>query len=349
VTTVHVVLPDGVDDPSRPSGGNRYDRRICNELRALGWNVDELVVPGSWPRPGAADLDRLARAIAAVPDGALVLLDGLIASAATAVLVPESGRLRLVVLVHMPLGDVDVAADAECAVLAHASAVLTTSSWTRERLLDRYRLPPDRVQVARPGADLDEEAPGTSGGGRLLCVAAVVPHKGHDLLLEALRLIAAAPWNCTLVGALDRDPPFVDQLRRRAVESGILDRLSFAGPRVGEQLRREYQAADLLVLPSRLEAYGMVVTEALAVGVPVIATAVGGVAEALGRTADGPPGLLVPPDDPVALGEALGAWLGDADLRARLRRAARLRRQALDGWDVTARCVAAALSVAGGS
>jgi glycosyltransferase involved in cell wall biosynthesis len=342
-----VVVPDGIDDPARPSGGNRYDRRICDELADLGWDVREVVVPGPWPRPDAAALSRLARAVGAAPDGALVVLDGLIASAAAAVLVPESGRLRLVVLVHMPLGDVAVAADAEGAVLTRARAVVTTSSWTRERLLYRYRLPPQRVQIARPGADLDDEAPGTPGGGRLLSVAAVVPHKGHDLLLGALRGLAQPGWNCTVVGALDRDPPFVERLRRQADESGILDRICFTGPRWGEELRREYQAADLLVVPSRLEAYGMVVTEALAVGVPVIATAVGGVPEALGRTADGPPGLLVPPEDPVALGEVLGTWLRDAGLRARLRRAARERRRALEGWDATARRVAAVLVAAG--
>jgi glycosyltransferase involved in cell wall biosynthesis len=347
MTAVHVVVPDGIDDPARPSGGNRYDRRICDELTALGWDVRELVVPGPWPRPGAAALSRLARAVGAAPDGALVVLDGLIASAAAGVLVAESGRLRLVVLVHMPLGDVAVAADAECAVLSHARAVVTTSSWTRDRLLDRYRLPRKRVHVVRPGADLDHEAPGTPGGGRLLCVAAVVPHKGHDLLLGALHGVAQTPWSCTFVGALDRDPPFVERLRRHAEESGILDRICFTGPRWGEQLRREYQAADLLVLPSRIEAYGMVVTEALAVGVPVIATAVGGVPEALGRTAAGPPGLLVPPEDPVVLGEALGAWLRDAGLRARLRRAARERRRALEGWDAAARRMAAVLVAVG--
>ena len=192
MTTVHVVVPDGIDDPARPSGGNSYDRRLCDELAASGWDVRELVVPGAWPRPDAAALSRLARAVGAVPDGGLVLLDGLIASAAGAVLVPESARLRLVVLVHMPFGDVAVAADAECAVLTHARAVVTTSAWTRERLLDRYRLPPERVHVARPGADRGEEAPGTPGGGRLLCVGAVVPHKGHDLLLDALGGIAVA-------------------------------------------------------------------------------------------------------------------------------------------------------------
>ncbi|MET0765917.1 MAG: glycosyltransferase family 4 protein [Blastococcus sp.] len=344
MTAVHVVLPDGIDDPARPSGGNRYDRRLCDELTGLGWDVHELLAPGAWPRPDTAALSRLARSLRTVPDDALVLLDGLIASAAATVLVPESARLRSVVLVHMPLGGVDVDVAAEGAVLTQARAVVTTSLWTRDRLLDRYGLRPDRVHVARPGADLGDVVPGGPAGRRLLCVAAVAPHKGHDLLLEALGRVAHEPWSCTFVGALDRDPPFLERLRRQAAGSGLLDRIRFAGAQVGEPLRQEYRAADLLVLPSRLEAYGMVVTEALAVGVPVIATRVGGVAEALGRTVDGPPGLLVPSDDPGALAEALGAWLRDAELRARLRRAARLRRRALEGWDATARQVAAALT-----
>ena len=348
MTTVHVVVPDGIDDQARPSGGNRYDRRICDELIAAGWDAPELVVPGPWPQPDPAALSRLARAVASVPDGGLVLLDGLIASAAASVLVPESARLRLVVLVHMPLGGVAVADEAEQAVLTQACAVVTTSSWTRERLLDRYRLPPERVQVARPGADLVDEAPGTPGGGRLLCVAAVVPHKGHDLLLEALRGITQPPWMCTFVGALDRDPTFVDSLRRQAAGSGILDRIRFLGPRVGEELLREYRTADILVFPTRIEAYGMVVTEALAVGLPVIATAVGGVPEALGCTADGSPGVLVPPNDAGRLGEALGAWLSNEGLRAQWRRAAHLRRTTLGSWDATVRHLAVALASAGG-
>jgi glycosyltransferase involved in cell wall biosynthesis len=348
-TTVHVVLPDGVDDPARPSGGNRYDRRLCRELAATGWDVRELVVHGSWPRPEARALSELARTVAALPDGAVVLVDGLIASAAGSVLVPESDRVRLVVLVHMPFGDVAVPARAESAVLRHARAVVTTSSWTRDRLLDRYGLPPDRVRVARPGADPGELAPGTSGGGRLLCVGAVVPAKGHDVLLEALGGLADRPWHCTVVGSLDRDPGFVAGLRRRAADRGIADRITFAGPRGGPALTDGYRRADLLVHASRLESYGMVVTEALSFGLPVVATDVGGVPEALGRTAAGPPGLLVPPDDPAALGEALGAWLGDPGLRERLRRTARERRGSLAGWDATARQMAVALAAVGGT
>jgi glycosyltransferase involved in cell wall biosynthesis len=88
----------------------------------------------------------------------------------------------------------------------------------------------------------------------------------------------------------------------------------------------------------------MVVTEALARGLPVVAAEVGGVPEALGHGADGTrPGLLVPPDDPAALRDALRAWLEEGDLRRRLRRAARERRASLSSWSTTASVVAEVL------
>ena len=105
MTAVHVVLPEGVDDPARPSGGNAYDRRVCRGLASIGWSVDEHAVPGGWPRPDAASCAALADVVQRIPDDAVVLLDGLVASAAPEALVPQASRLRLVVLVHMPLGD----------------------------------------------------------------------------------------------------------------------------------------------------------------------------------------------------------------------------------------------------
>ena len=121
--------------------------------------------------------------------------------------------------------------------------------------------------------------------------------------------------------------------------------MHFAGPLTGAELERAYAAADLLVLPSHAETYGMVVTEALARGLPVVASDVGGVTEALGHGRDGTrPGLLVPPGDPAALGAALRAWLGDAGLRGRLRRAARERRASLRGWPATTSVVAGVLA-----
>ncbi|MCW2843945.1 MAG: glycosyltransferase family 4 protein [Nocardioides sp.] len=350
MNTVHVVVPDGIDDPDRPSGGNTYDRRVCDELTAAGWTVEQHAVRGAWPHPDAAACGALASEVAAIPDGSVVLLDGLVASAAPGVLVPEAGRLRLVVLVHMPLGgrplhgEADGARTRERALLTAAAAVVTTSAWTRDWLLHRYPLCPERVHVAEPGVDAADLAPGTETGGGLLCVAAVTAAKGYDVLVESLSAVAGRTWHCDCVGTLDRDPRFVDDLGHRSRVAGLAGRLRFTGPRVGAALDSTYAAADVLVLASRGETYGMVVTEALARGIPVIATSVGGVPEALGGSDGERPGLLVEPGDPDALADALRRWLDDGGLRQRLRAAARARRTTLTGWPETARRVSRVLT-----
>jgi glycosyltransferase involved in cell wall biosynthesis len=331
VRSLHFIVPEGIDDPARPSGGNAYDRRVCRGLGASGWTVHMHEIPGSWPHPDADSLDALGAAVALIPSGALVLLDGLVASSAPEVLVPEVARLRLIVLVHMPLGS-----EREGEVLAAAASVVTTSASARRALLDLYSLPRDRVHVAEPGVDRAGLAPGTATAGALLSVAAVIPGKGHDVLVEALAPLTSLRWQCICVGSLERDPAFADRMRRRAVDRGMDARLRFPGSQDGAELARSYATADLFVLPSRAETYGMVVAEALARGLPVVAAEVGGVPEAMGHGAHGTrPGLLVPPNDPGALRDALRAWLEDADLRRRLRRAARERRESLGGWSTT--------------
>jgi glycosyltransferase involved in cell wall biosynthesis len=349
--TVHAVLPDGIDDPAKPSGGNVYDRHVCTGLAALGWVVHEHAVPGFWARPDARSFAALAGVVQRIPDGAAVLLDGLVASAAPEVLVPHAQRLQLVVLVHMPLGhrppddEADEVRTQERAILSAAAAVVATSAWCRRRLAELYQLSADRMHIAEPGVDAAELAAGTAGGGALLCVAAVTLDKGHDVLLDALATISDLAWHCVCVGSLDRDPAFVESLRRRSLDGGLSNRVAFPGPRTGVDLERTYAAADLVVLASRAETYGMVVAEALAHGLPVVATEVGGLTEALGQVSGGiRPGLLVSPDDARGLGAALRAWLADAELRMRLRRAARERRESLRGWSTTTSVIADVLA-----
>jgi glycosyltransferase involved in cell wall biosynthesis len=348
VTAVHVVVPEGIDDPVRPSGGNLFDSRVCHGLAAAGWTVHVHAVPGSWPQPDAPSFAALASAVGRIPDGAVVLLDGLVASPAPEVLVPEAGRLRLVALVHMPLGHGTTdngARGREGALLSAVASVVTTSGWARRLLLELYSLPGDRVRVAEPGVDAAELASGTATAGALLSVAAVTPGKGHDVLLDALSMLGDLRWHWQCVGSLERDPAFAEDLRRRALDGGLRGRVRFSGPQTGTDLARSYDSADLLVLPSRAETYGMVATEALARGLPVVAAEVGGVPEALGHGVDGArPGLLVPPADPGALRDALRLWLENEGLRRRLRRAARERRASLFPWSTTTSVVADVLA-----
>jgi len=333
--TVHVVLPGGVDDPAAPSGGNRYDRQVCDGLRR-GWQVHEIAVPGSWPRPSADQRQALGAALTGLPPNSTVLLDGLVACGVPEILEPLAARLRLVVLVHLALGDETGRTPSEAVELRalerrtlHAArAVLATSDGAARRLTELHDLPAGRVHVAAPGVEPAPLAEPSPDGARLLCVAAVIPRKGQDVLVQALSRCDDLAWTCVCAGALDRAPAFTDPLRG--------GRVQFVGTRTGAALNATYAAADLLVLPSRAETYGMVVTEALARGVPVLGTAVDGVPEALGAAPDGTrPGALITPDDPDELADALRAWLTDADLRDRWRSAARARRDTLRGWDFT--------------
>jgi glycosyltransferase involved in cell wall biosynthesis len=322
---LYLVVPSGYAD--RPSGGNIYDRRVQAGLVGLGWEVVTHEVDG----PAA-----LAAVLAAVPDGAVLLVDGLVGSAHAPALLAAAARLRLVLLVHMPFET-----PRERELLVAATAVVTTSRWTRRWLLEQYHLDAERLHVAVPGVEMADPAPGTDTGGELLCVAAVTRTKGHDVLLAALTVLQDLDWRCTLVGALDRDPEFVEELRGAAARAGLADRVVFAGSLGHDDIGRAYAGADALVLPSHAETYGMVVTEALAHGLPVIASAVGGVPEALGHADEGSdPGLLVRPDDPDALAGALRRWLEDPQERTQLRRAAGLRRLTLPTWSGTTAQVA---------
>ena len=323
------VLPGGIDDPAAPSGGNRYDRTV---LSLLDRDVDEIAIVGSWPSPGAAARRALEAAITKIPDKSDVLLDGLVACGVPDLLRAHAERLRLIVLVHLPLGDETGLSEAEATrlhalereTLHLASVVVATSDQAARQLTGTHGLA--RVEVATPGVDPAPPAEPSPTGHRLLCVASVTPRKGQDLLVAALREhLADLSWRCTFVGALRGPVP--------PAGPGI----DFAGPRTGADLDASYADADLFVLPSRAETYGMVVTEALARGLPVLATEVGGVPEALGLAPDGSrPGRLVRPDDPGALAAALRDWLTDPLLRRGWRAAALARRSTLPGWGETA-------------
>ncbi|MFG1638821.1 glycosyltransferase family 4 protein [Amycolatopsis sp. NPDC049252] len=348
MNSIYVILPGDVDDPAVPSGGNTYDRRMCDGLTAAGLDVHEIAVRGSWPRPDTETRAVLGHLLSALPTGSAVLLDGLVACGVPEVIVPQARRLSLSVLVHLPLADetgLPPALAAELDALERetlhaASSVVATSQWAARRLIRHHGLAPHRVHAVTPGVDPAPLSIGTDGMSRLVCVANVTPRKGQGVLAQALETVADLRWTCECVGGIRRETKYVERLREHRLGA----RFTLTGPRSGQALATTYHTADLLVLPSRAETFGMVVTEALSRGVPVLTTDVDALPDTVGVAPDGTvPGMLVPGDDVEALGAALRRWLTESDLRKRLRTSAKLRRETLTGWDDTARRIAEVL------
>ncbi|HEX2886429.1 glycosyltransferase family 4 protein [Vineibacter terrae] len=338
-------------DLDTPTGGYAYDRRMMDELRRLGWDISHVALSGAFPLPDAATLASTYSALAQLPASIPVIVDGLALGA-----LPDVGRhlgakRSLVALVHHPLafetGITAARADAlrtsERAALAAASCVIATSRTTAVVLTTEYGVPQARITVAPPGTDAAPLAACDHAGvPNLLSVGTLVPRKGHDLLIAALATLQDLPWRLTIVGAADRDPPTTAALRHLITQAGLDERIRLAGAVPAEALQQHYLAADLFVLASRYEGYGMAYAEAIAHGLPVIGTMAGAIPEAVPEGA----ALLVPPEDVPALAAALRRLLSDATARRGLARAARLAAPRLPRWQDSAALFASALVAA---
>ncbi len=337
------------------TGGYGYDRAIVAGLRALGWRVDVVQLDGSFPAPTAAARAHAVQALAALPDGALVLADGLAFGAMALEAEREARRLALVGLVHHPLAD-ETGLDADTGralaaseqrALACTRGVVVTSHATARRLAD-FGVEARRVAVVMPGTAESPAARGTrrtSGADgdvpvELLCVATLVPRKGHDVLFTALARLRHLPWRLTCAGSLTLHPPTAAALQQQLGALRIADRVTLAGDLDAAALAAAYDRADLFVLATRHEGYGMAVAEAVAHGVPVVSTATGAIPELV----DGTGGAIVPMDDPEALAEALAPLVGDDGARARATAGARARRHTLPRWSESAQAMADALT-----
>jgi glycosyltransferase involved in cell wall biosynthesis len=330
------------------TGGYEYDRQMVRALRARGLRAELTALDSSFPDPTPTARHHAAQQLAHLPDGAIAIVDGLAFGAMPEEAAREAGRLRLVALVHHPLAmETGVAPDRKAALqdsetraLQSASLVVVTSAPTA-RLLQVFGVPPDECVVAVPGTDAAPLAQGSDGrhGVELLCVASVIPRKGHEMLVHALAGLRDRKWRLTCVGSLDMHPPTARALLARIRDAGLETRVVLPGSVDSAHVAEFYDHSDLLVLPTLYEGYGMAVAEALARGIPVIGTDTGAIPDLVGSDA----GLLVPPGDEAALASALQSVLDDPSLRARLQDGARQARERLPTWDDSAATLAGAL------
>jgi len=331
------------------TGGYAYARKLLRLLQAHGLRTRHIALPPSFPFPSSTDLERTKRSLSHTPKDAVLLIDGLAYGALPAELCETLGR-PIVALVHHPLGmesglspeQRSLFLKSEAAALAVASRVIVTSSLTACLLEDDYCVLSEKITVAEPGVEPAARAQGTGTPVQLLAVGAVSPRKGYETLVEALSGLKGFGWRLTIAGDLGRDPDAVKRLKHRIEAAGLSDRIGLAGAVPDSTLDQLYHRADILVSASLFEGYGMVLAEAMAHGLPLVASTGGAAADTVPQQA----GLKVPPGDVGALREAVGRLIAQPQLRRDVAEGSWAAGQRLPRWGTTAATVARVLKEA---
>lgn len=340
------VVPGPLD---QLTGGYLFDRRIVDGLRAQGRTLRVVELPGRFPRADAIAREAARDLTASLSNETVLVIDGL-ALPAFESLLPLKQTAAAVGFVHHPLSletglspeQVRFYTRLESALWSTLDGVICASP-SSARSVCAAGVAAERVQVASPGVDLPapisaSARPITRASDapvRLLCVATITARKGHQVLVEALARLTGHAWTLDCYGSLDRDPDTVRALQQSIAEHGLRDRVRLHGEQSALTLARAWQSADLFVLPSFHEGYGMVLTEAIAHGLPVVSTRAGAIPETVPAAAS----QLVDPGDTQALSRVLAHLIADCDAREVLRRAALSARaelvswpRAVDGW-----------------
>ncbi|MBK9083255.1 MAG: glycosyltransferase family 4 protein [Rhizobiales bacterium] len=346
--TAVFVIPG---DLATVSGGYAYDRAVLAQAPAAGLALTHLSLPGAWPHPSSHDLEEARRRLAATPADATLLIDGLALGAMPPAFVAGLSR-RIVALVHHPLGleaglsppRAAALIENERGVLAHAARVVVTSRHTGALLAVDFDVPMDRVVVAEPGTEPAARATGGGAPLTMIAVGTVLPRKGYLHLAEALGGLRDLDWRLDVVGGLAAAPDETAALRETLDRRRLTERVTLRGAVTGAALDGMLASADLFVMPSLYEGYGMALAEAMARGLPIVATRAGAAADTVPDEA----ALKVDPGDAPALAGALRKAIMDAGLRARLAEASWRAGQNLPRWRDTAARVAEAIRAAEG-
>ncbi len=236
---------------------------------------------------------------------------------------------------------------AEHDVLAGSDCVIASTPAEAEDLLQHYGADPTRLCISPPGVDHDVFSPGDRRLQRaelglpeddplVLFVGRVQPLKGIDVAVEAFALLRRQHPAARLVVVGGPSGPSgsgeLQNARDVADKAGATEVVSFLHPVEHSVLARYYRAADVLLVPSRSESFGLVAVEAQASGLPVVAARVGGLAYAV---ADGQSGFLIDGWDPADYAEAAGAILLDSELAGRLGKGG-IEHADRFSWDATA-------------
>lgn len=332
-------------DKERRTGGFIYEATVLRVLNDIGCATGHLQLPGSFPDPTPEDMATTLAVLCSVPEDRPVILDGLVFGA-----IDPAGLARVsapvIAMIHHPLGlETGLSEDRagflranETAALKQASHIIVPSPHTAQVLTDDFGADPQRITVARPGFERPAIRSEAADPPLILSVGLLAERKGHDVLLDALSRIRDLHWQAVIVGKA-HDPVFADTLRMRCERLELSDRVIFAGELDAVDLADHFSAAHVFALATRYEGYGMVLSEAMLFGLPVVSCSVGAVPDTVGAA-----GILTPPDDPVAFAHALRLLLTDPQTADHYRRLSKTRAGDLSDWTDTARVFASVIA-----
>ena len=342
-TRVSFAIPG---DIAARTGGYGYDRKILALLPQAGMAVTYIPLPDGFPAPSPAEMAQTAQSLEKAPQDALLMIDGLAFGALPADMLAGL-RTRLVALVHHPLGlETGLSEDqrarliaSETRALIYARHCIVTSATTARLVTRELGFPADYVTVAEPGTD---PAPRARGGGypaTLFAAGSIIPRKGYDVLIASLARLRDLDWQLVIAGSPLRAPETAHALDRQIAELGLASRVTMLGDLSETDLNTAYDRADIFVMSSHFEGYGMVLAEAMARGLPIVMTRAGAAAETVPEAV----ALKTLPGDVAALAAALRRMITDASLRRDCADASWAAGQVLPRWEDTARIVADAL------
>ena len=331
-------------DLALPTGGYGYDRQVLAHAAEAGMDLRHVALPGGFPFPSSEVLAASAHIIAATPPEAVLLIDGLAYGAMPAGMIRDFGR-PVVELCHHPLAlepghdaaTVAMFTASERAAMAQAAHVIVTGAHTAGIVARDFGVPQAQITVALPGT---ERARRASGSGRavphLIAVGSVIPRKAYDVLVKAMARVADLPWTLDIIGATVHAPQTVVEVQNLIQELHLEDRIRLTGAMDASALDQAYDSADLFVMSSLYEGYGMVIAEAMARGLPIVASTGG----AAGDTMEDRAGLKVPPGEVEALAKAIHRMLANPSDRKVFSDGSWAAGQDLPTWLETARTIA---------
>lgn len=329
-------------DLMTPTGGYAYDRQILDHLKRRDFPLVHLPLGGNWPFPDGHALSACAKLFGALSERTALLIDGLAFGAMPEALLRQA-RGPLIALCHHPLA-LETGLDetmrhalraSEMRAFDHATAVIVTSAATAHLLEREFGVRKHKLRIAVPGTKIMSRAMGGGSPPQIVAVGSVCVRKNYDGLLTSLRHVADLPWRLTIAGRIE-DADLMDILSGTISTSGWTDRIRFTGPITDEEVEQLLGAADIFVMPSHYEGYGMALMEAVASGLPCVTT------DAVPSARQVPAGglAIVPAGDSAAFGSAIRELLADMKARKILGNLAWQARNTLPNWEDAAEIIA---------